>query len=453
MSALEPIMVTIIPRVAESLKIVLNEITHVTDFKLCYLLHPENTNRTHKDLNTSIDEPESRWNIHLDSYDTLISRAKPSSNGQLCYCSWSFRIFDQSHQYKTKNSVGWRIVMNARIEFKLHVTGTLGFHSLHDWYFHMMWLFSGAPEYPMDNTVVEMHGAEALYSTVEGAMYAIWMKDEEAQQEAAHQMIEIAKPCTIQQWSESKLPNGRSLIRIPKDNPHHIHHQWTEEEQAHLKTLGERYTLQGASGARRVHRWWLACLSLLFGDTDDCNHHSGQWQAEWPLDKSDCSIAERDIAANACQGTCGVSQPWPRQCIKRDSPSRREKWKCTAQCTSSTKGSAILSSSWRSLSSEVVANKVFDVSCGYIPHVCWNGQWWMHRNAAHIPGFTKSLCINNHTQSGCNSPRCYSCRLCSNNSEILGIEWTVGDICTSCLARAKPSTSQMVGEYGSRWVW
>jgi hypothetical protein len=283
-SALEPILVVTMPGVAETFKSVIDEMTFGTDFKLVNLLHAENANLTHEDLNTSIDEPENRWNIHLVSYDTLTSRAKPSSNGQLSYCSWSFGIFDESHRYKTKNSVGWQIAMNAKIGFKLQVTATPGFHSLYDWCFQTMWLFSGAPEDPEDDTVMEKHGAETLYSAVKSLMHAIRTKDEEAQQDAAHRMIQIAKPWTIRRWSESKLANGKPLVRIPKENAHLVDLEWTEEEQAHLKTLVERYTSRGASGAWRVHRWRLACFSLVLGDTEDRNDVSGQWHDEWPLD-------------------------------------------------------------------------------------------------------------------------------------------------------------------------
>jgi len=45
--------------------------------------------------------------------------------------------------------------MNATIGFKLQVTATLEFHSLYDWYFQSMWLLSGAPEDPEDDTVME----------------------------------------------------------------------------------------------------------------------------------------------------------------------------------------------------------------------------------------------------------------------------------------------------------
>jgi len=93
----EPSFVVTMPGVVETFKIVIDETTLGTDFKLVNLLHTENASPTHEDLNTSIDDPENRWNIHLVSNDTLKSRAKPSSNGQLSHCAWSFRIFDEFH--------------------------------------------------------------------------------------------------------------------------------------------------------------------------------------------------------------------------------------------------------------------------------------------------------------------------------------------------------------------
>jgi len=112
--------------------------THGINFKLVNILHAENVNHTHEDLYISINEPDNRGNIHLVSYDSLTSRAKPSSNGQLSYCAWSFGIYDESHRSKTKNSVGCQIAMNAKIEFKLQVTATPGFVSLYDWCFQTM---------------------------------------------------------------------------------------------------------------------------------------------------------------------------------------------------------------------------------------------------------------------------------------------------------------------------
>jgi hypothetical protein len=101
------ILVVTIPRVTETFKSVINEVTHATKFKLLNLLHNENVNLIHEDRNTSIEEPETRCNIHLVSYDILTSSAKPSSNGQLSYCSRSGRMLDECHRYNTHNNLGW----------------------------------------------------------------------------------------------------------------------------------------------------------------------------------------------------------------------------------------------------------------------------------------------------------------------------------------------------------
>jgi len=100
-----------------------------------------------------------------------------------------------------KNSLGWRIAINVRIEFKLQVTTTQGFHSHYDWCFQTMWLFSGAPEDPEYDTEMEMHGAEALYSAVKSLTRAIQTEDQDGQQDAAQCMIQIAKPWTIRRSS------------------------------------------------------------------------------------------------------------------------------------------------------------------------------------------------------------------------------------------------------------
>jgi len=280
----ERILVVRIPGVAVTFNDVIDERTHGTDFKLINLLHPENANLTQEDLSTSIDEPENQWNIHHVSYDTLTSRAKPSSDGWLSKCAWILWIFDESHSSKTQNSVGWRIATNATIRFKLQVTATPGFHSLYEWYYQIMWLFSGAPDNPEDETGMEMHGADALYSAVNSLIHAIWAEDYNAQQDAAQWMIQIAKYWIIRRWLESKLANGKPLVRIPIENVHLVDFEWIGDKQTELKTLGERYTSCGASGAWRVHRWWLACLSVVLGDTEDRNDISGECNDEWPLD-------------------------------------------------------------------------------------------------------------------------------------------------------------------------
>jgi hypothetical protein len=98
--------------------------------------------------------------------------------------------------------------MNAKLGLNLPVTARLGFHSLCDWCFQLMRLVSGACDDPEDDTVMEKHGTQALYSAVKRLMHATRTKYEEALQDAAHRMIQIAKPWIIKQWSESKMANG-----------------------------------------------------------------------------------------------------------------------------------------------------------------------------------------------------------------------------------------------------
>jgi len=277
MSANKPMLMVTMPGVAATVKTVIDELTHGCEFKLVYLLHTETVHRTHKNQNTSIDQPENWWNMHLLLYDTLTFRAKPSSIGRLSHCSWSFGIFDDSHRYKTKNSIGWRIATNAKIGFKLQVTATLGFHSLYDWYYWTIWLCSGAPGDPKDDTVMEMHSAEALYSTVKSLMHAIQTEVKDAQQDAAHRIIQIVKPWMIRRCSWSKFANGKLLVWIAKKNAHLVHLEWTRDVRVNLQTLEERHISQGASGVWRVHRWWLACFPLVLEDTKDQNEISGQW--------------------------------------------------------------------------------------------------------------------------------------------------------------------------------
>jgi len=140
------------------------------------------------------------------------------------------------------------------------------------------------PDDPEDETVKEKHDADALDSAMKSLWHAIRTEDEEAHQDAAHRMIQIAKLWTIQRWSESKLANGKPPVWIPKENAHLIDLEWNEDERAKLKALVERYTSSGASGAWRVHRWWLACFLLVLGDTEDRNNVSGQWYDAWALD-------------------------------------------------------------------------------------------------------------------------------------------------------------------------
>jgi len=161
------------PGLVETFKPVIDEMTNETKFKLVNFLHAENANGTQKDETNSIKEPDNWWNIYLVSYNTLTSRGKPSSNEQLSHSSWSFGIFDESYWFKIKKSLGWRIAMNVKIRFKLQVTARPELHSLDDWSYQMMWLFSDAPEDPQDDSVMDKHSANTEYSAAKSLMNTI----------------------------------------------------------------------------------------------------------------------------------------------------------------------------------------------------------------------------------------------------------------------------------------
>jgi len=147
----------------------------------------------------------------------------------------------------------------------------------------MMWLLSGESKAPEDDTGIEKHNTNALYSNVKSTMYDIQTANHDTQLDAAPNNIRIAKRWRIHRWLQSKLAYGKLLVQILKENAHHVDREWTEDVQAKLQTLVERCTSCGASGAWRVHRWWLPCSSLVLGVNVDQVHVSGQWYDELPL--------------------------------------------------------------------------------------------------------------------------------------------------------------------------
>ena len=142
----------------------------------------------------------------------------------------------------TKNSVGWQIPMKAKFGFKLQVTATPEFHSLYDWCCQIIRLFANAPENPPEDSAVEKHGADALYSGVKCSMDAICTADNAGHLDVVHRIIQIAKLWMIRQWLDSRLANGKPLVWIPKENAHLMHLEWTEDKHANLKALVESYT-------------------------------------------------------------------------------------------------------------------------------------------------------------------------------------------------------------------
>jgi hypothetical protein len=61
----EPILVVKMSGVEENFRSVIDEMTYGTDCNVINLVHTENANLTHGELNTSFDMLENRWNIHF----------------------------------------------------------------------------------------------------------------------------------------------------------------------------------------------------------------------------------------------------------------------------------------------------------------------------------------------------------------------------------------------------
>jgi hypothetical protein len=127
-SALEPILVAKNPGVTESVNSVIDKKKNGTEFKLINLLHMEHANLTPHYVNSNIHKVETCWNIHLGSYDIVISSAKLSSNKQLSYWACSFWMVDESYQYMSRISERWSIVLQARIRFQLQIAARSGLY-------------------------------------------------------------------------------------------------------------------------------------------------------------------------------------------------------------------------------------------------------------------------------------------------------------------------------------
>jgi hypothetical protein len=117
-----------------------------------------------------------------------------------------------------------------------------------------MWQFAGVSEVSEDETMMEMHSADTLYSALKCLMHAILTEHKDAQQDAEHRMITIRMPWMIRRSPGSQFAHGRPLVGLLEVNAHLVDLEWTKDKQAKLKSIVERYTSWGASAVYRVHR-------------------------------------------------------------------------------------------------------------------------------------------------------------------------------------------------------
>ena len=119
---------------------------------------------SHTHLNFLIKFSERRWDIHVATYNALMERGQRNRSGtprQLTNCTWSWGIIDESHRYKGPKSIGWKVVSEADIGFKVQVTAIPAYHSIRDWANLTHWLFA-IPKVAEDADAVAKHGPASL---------------------------------------------------------------------------------------------------------------------------------------------------------------------------------------------------------------------------------------------------------------------------------------------------
>lgn len=79
-----------------------------------------------------------------------------------------------------------------------------------------------------------------------------------------------------------KLANGLPILLILNENANKVAVKWTEKAQVKLKTHDKKNNSEGPSESWRVHSRWIACISVVLRDTNDCNKISEDWYNEWP---------------------------------------------------------------------------------------------------------------------------------------------------------------------------
>ena len=171
-----------------------------TRFTIRYLSAQAGAEMSHMHLNFSFRFPEQMWDIHVITYNALTERGQRNHNGtpgQLTGCTMSWGIFEENYRYKGPKSIGWKVVSEVDIGFKVQVTATPAYHSLRDWAHLTHWLFA-IPELAEDPDAVAKHGPAALEKAVVDIQRAV-SKDlpVHEQQAAVQAMIDVVWPWTI----------------------------------------------------------------------------------------------------------------------------------------------------------------------------------------------------------------------------------------------------------------
>ena len=99
-----------------------------------------NRSLTSESLNFKPEFPERGQVIHLISYETFRTRSRAGRN--LASCVWGLRIFDESHNVRSKRTLTFDALFRAEVAGKFQLTGTPMYLNVHSWVTQTDWLFS-----------------------------------------------------------------------------------------------------------------------------------------------------------------------------------------------------------------------------------------------------------------------------------------------------------------------
>lgn len=151
-------------------------------------------------------------------------------------------------------------------------------------------------------------------------MHAIWIVDNNVQENLTQWIIPITMYWIMRRWSESKLKYRNSPISIPDCNVHLNCFMLTEDTQAQLQVFINQYTLQCISKVWYIYEWNLFRVTPVLGEIGDWTDLS--WSIKQSMANGyisiliDYHISGREISADACPWTRGAFQISPKLNIK-----------------------------------------------------------------------------------------------------------------------------------------
>ena len=111
--------------------------------------------------------------------------------------------------------------MKIDVPCRIQLAGTPIHHTVGDWVVQTEWLFTQVT----DENELDHHGPLPLNSLI-----ADTKRGDITLEEAYEQIKDIAWPCTIRLWGETKDSNGHPLVRIPELVQHDVRLQYADTE-------------------------------------------------------------------------------------------------------------------------------------------------------------------------------------------------------------------------------